>query len=369
MKLVRTFPLILALAFLASSPSAHAVLGLFEDKPTEAPDASQLAAQEEKGQAMFNQAQDFQQAGRQGKAKDIYEKIAEDYPLTKIAGQSQFELAKILEAEGDVLKAFDAYQGFIERHKQSDLFGEAVQRQFELATNSMTGKTGSFFGIKAKVQPSRIIELFEQIAVNAPHSRFAPLSVYNIGLLERDAGHEEEAIVAFQRVSQNHGDSPLAAEARKRVIEIRQSRPTRDDDRFMVMQEELEDIIRLHPEDPDVDKFKEEIGKMDEREADKNFNIGRYYERKGNPRAAAIYYQDVRAGTARYDDAQLRLKELASVDPNLILPPRAPKQKIAAQTDTSGRDDYNGPPPPKLDEPAAPKMRVSEEEVLPLPGE
>lgn len=370
MKFPPLLPILTCLGLLAWPSSASAVLGLFEDdKPTEAPSETELAQQEEAAQSMLAQGKKYLADGKNGKAKDVFEKVSEKYPLTSAASSCQFELARLLEEDNDYLKSFEAYQKFIEQHKQSELYGEAVQRQFEIATNSMTGKTGSFLGMKAKVQPSRIIELYEQIAVNAPYSRFAPLSLYNIGLLERDAGHDEESIVAFQRVSDKYPDSPLAVEARKRVFEIRKSNPTRDDDRFLTMQEELEDIIRLHPEDPEVDNFKEEIGKMDEREAEKKFNIGRYYEKKGNPRAAAIYYQDVRAGTARYEDAQARLNELAELDPNLVLPPRAPKQKVAATSNVIARDDYNGPPAPALEEPAKPQMRVSEEEVLPLPTE
>ncbi len=132
---------------------------------------------------------------------------------------------------------------------------------------------------------------------------------------------------------------------------------------------EMEQFIYDYGDDPVAQGIRAEVGKLEERDAEKKFNIARYYERKGNIRAAAIYYQEVRLGTARYDDAQGRLQEIAAQDPNILQTPRAPKRRVEAQSNIASNPDFNGPPRPNLKSAAKPQMRASAEDVLPIPVE
>lgn len=368
MKLRYTLAVILGAAILGASP-AHAILGLFEKSGLrEAPDADELSNQQAVADELFDAAKELQAAGRPEKARSNYEKIVKHYPLTTLGPSSQFQIGQCREAEGEGLKAFDAYQLLIDNYKQSDLFGEAVKRQFELATKSMNAKTGRFLGMRAKAQTSRVIELFQQVAANAPFTNFAPLSHYNIGILEADTGHDAQAIAAFQTVVDNYGGSEYAAEARHQIIQIREGNAVRDDQAFDEIALEKIEFSERHPDDPRAEQHLAQVGKLEDRDAEKKFNIGRFYENKDNLRAAAIYYQQVRPGTTRHADAQARLDEIRATDPNLVMPPRGVRQKLQAPVDVVNKPDYVGPPPPKLTGAAAPKMRTSDEDVLPIPS-
>ncbi len=362
--------LLLATASLLAVPPAQAVLGIFDDEElTEAPDPGVLAKQEEAARNLFQEARTLDEGGRASKARDLYESVVEDYPLTKAAADSQFALARSLDEEGESHKAFEAYQGFVDRFKQSDQFGEAIRRQFEIATKAMNGKTGHMLRVfPVKAQPSKIIELFRQVAKNAPYSTYAPQAIYNIGLVESEAGRAQEALAAFQEVVDGYPKDPKAKEASLRIIELRQSRRTRDDSQIARTQLEMEKFIFDYGDDPRSAELQKKVGSLEERDAEKKFEIGRFYEKKGNLRAAAIYYQEVVEGTSHYADAQTRLESIRKVDPNVVAPPSAPKQRVAAQTDVTSRPDYVGPPAPRLEEPPKPQMRASEEDVLPLPS-
>ena len=362
-----------AVSFLIA-PHSHAILGLFEDDKNEVPDPAELARQEEAAAKEFARAKGVQDSGKLGRARDIFQDIAKNYPLTSIAPAAQFEVGSLHEAEKNEDRAFEAYQKLLDRYAGSDLFGEAVQRQFEIATRSMNTKTTRVLGLfPSKAQPSRLIEMYRQIANNAPYSKYAPLAIYQIGLLNRKAGKENEAILAFEEVVESYPSDPKAREASLRIIEVRgdNSEKTRDGRQLERYQDEVEIFIQNNEDDPRSEELRAKLGKLQDRDAEKKFNIGRYYEKKGNLRAAAIYYQDVMNGSSVYDAAQARLEALRAQDPNVVLPPRAEKHKVVAPTNVKDRPDYYGPPPPKppkLKSAPKPEMRVPEDDVLPIPS-
>tara|TARA_R110002096_G_scaffold147671_16_gene307697 strand:+ start:32489 stop:33616 length:1128 start_codon:yes stop_codon:yes gene_type:complete len=364
--------LLTAATFLATANS-YAILGILkDDKMQEVPDSAELAKQEAAALKAYESAQKAQSDGKLGRAKDIYEDVVEDYPLTSFAPKAQFEIGAIYEKEGREDRAFDSYQDLINRYTGSDLFGEAVRRQFEITNRSMNTKTSRVIGlIPSKAQPSRVIEMFRQIADNAPYSKYAPLAIYQIGVINRKIGKEPESILAFEEVVESYPDDPKAKEASLQIIEVRGDRDTRDGRQLERYQDEVAVFIENNEEDPRSEELRAELGKLQDREAEKKFNIGRYYEKKGNMRAAAIYYQDVLSGTPVYGAAQDRLKVLSAQDPNVVLPPRATKQKVVAPSNVKDRPDYYGPPPPKppkLEAAPKPQMRVPEDDVLPIPS-
>lgn len=338
----------------------------------EVPGSEELAKQEAAATKAYENAQKAQTSGRLGKAQDGYEEIVEEFPLTSVAPKAQFEIGAIYEEEGREDRAFEAYQSLINRYTGSDLFGEAVRRQFEITNRSMNTKTTRVIGlIPSKAQPSRVIEMFRQIADNAPYSKYAPLAIYQIGVINRKTGKEPEAILAFEEVVESYPDDPKAKEASLQIIEVRGDRDTRDGRQLERYQDEVAVFIENNEEDPRSEELRAELGKLQDRDAEKKFNIGRYYEKKGNLRAAAIYYQDVLSGTPVYSAAQERLKALSAQDPNVVLPPRATKQKVVAPNNVKDRPDYYGPPPPKppkLEAAPRPQMRVPEDDVLPIPS-
>ncbi len=355
------------------APNSHAILGILkDDKMDEVPDSVELAKQESAATANFEAAKKAQSQGKSGKAQDLYEDIVDDYPLTSMAPAAQFEYAAIHEAEGHEDRAFEAYQDLIDRYTGSDLFGEAIRRQFEITNRSMNTRTSRVIGlIPSKAQPSRVIEMYRQIADNAPYSKYAPLAIYQIGVISRNTGKENEAILAFEEVVESYPNDPKAKEANLQIIEVRGENKTRDGRQLERYQDEVAVFIENNEEDPRSEELRAQLGKLQDRDAEKKFNIGRYYEKKGNLRAAAIYYQDVLSGTPVYAAAQARLEEIKSQDPNVVLPPRSEKQKVVAPNNVKDRPDYYGPPPPKppkLEAAPKPQMRVPEDDVLPIPS-
>lgn len=359
--------LALATLFLCM-PRASALLGLFEKDQKEAPPAEKIAQDEIEAKKLLEEAQSLMEAKKFGRARDIHHRIVKSYPLTQSAAISQFAIGKSLESEGDALEAFDAYQVFVEKYVHEELFGDAIERQFMIAKAAMSSKSAVVLGVfKTKAQPSKVVEMFRKIATSAPYSKFAPEALFNIGQIEHEAGNPEQALSALQEIVDNYPKDPSAKEATLKMIEIRQNRNTRDDSRIERTQIEMEKFLYDYADDPRASTLREKVGELNERDAQKKLEIAQYYEKKKDYRAAAIYYQAIPSSSTVYEKAQAGLKRVGAIDPNLLQSPSAPKKRVVADTQVSQKPGYVGPPPPQLKSPAKPKMRVSEEELQPIP--
>lgn len=362
---------VIALGFSLSSPSSSlAVLGLFEKEDKQAPPSEKIAQDEVEAKKLLAEAQQLEAQKKFGRARGIHERIVKSFPLTQSAAVSQFSIGQAIESEGNALEAFDAYQVFVEKYVHETLFGEAIERQYKIATEAMTAKSAVVMRLfKTKAQPSRVVEMFRKIATSAPYSDYAPDALFKIGEIEHEAGHHDQALSALQEILDNYPKDPVAKEAALKIIEIRQSRSTRDDSHIERTQIEMEKFLYDHGDDPRAAGIREKVVEFNERDAQKKLETAQYYEKKKNHRAAAIYYQAVPEGSKTYAKAQAGLKRLATIDPNLIQSPSAPKKRVVADTQVTQSPNYVGPPPPHLKAPPKPKMRVSEEELRPIPVE
>lgn len=359
---------VMALALFLNASTSQAILGLFEKDQKGAPTAEKVAEDEAEAKKLLEEAQQFTSQQKFGKARDIHYRIVKNYPLTRSAAVSQFAIGQSLESEGKVMDAFDAYQVFVEKYVHEEMFGDAIARQFKITKDAMSEKSAVVLGVfKTKAQPSKIVEMYRKIATSAPFSEYAPQALYNIGLVEQDGGHPDAALKALQEVIDNYPKTDLAKEATLKIIEIRQNRKTRDDSRIARTQIEMEKFLYDYGNDPRATDLKKQVGELNERDAQKKLEIGQYYEKKKDYRAAAIYYKSIPNSSQIYEKAQAALRHLAEIDPNVVQSPSAPKKRVIADTEVSKSPNYVGPPPPDLKGPAKPKMRVSDEELRPIP--
>ncbi|MEO0446139.1 MAG: outer membrane protein assembly factor BamD [Verrucomicrobiota bacterium] len=349
----------------SSVQSAQGVLGLLDRKGKK--DISEgLSQQEIEARELSERGDSLYQEQKYGKSRDVYEKVVQSYPMTNAAAHSQFQLGQSYENEGELLEAFNAYQIYIDKYNQGEQFTEALGRQFDIAMRSTSGRTAKLFRVvPVKTQASRQVEMFQNIATSAPYSSFAPKALYQVGIIEYEADHVPQALRALQDVIDNYPSDPMAKEASVKMIEIRSSQKTRDDSQIERTQIEMERFLYDFGDDPRASGIREQVTEINNRNAEKDFKIGSYYEKQKRYRAAAIYYQQIQKGSSHYEKAQDRLTALAQIDPNLIQSPAAPKKRVLSDVAVTTKPDYVGPPAPKTA--ARPKMRVSEEEFKPIP--
>ena len=372
---------------LIPADNAHAqfLKKLFSKDLDKAPSAPELQRQESQAAALLRGAESAEASGNSGKAMSLYRKIPLKFPLTKSAAKAQFKVGELLEQDGKLVKAFDEYQEFITTYRQSPQYAAAIDRQFKIASSAMDDKASSFLGMKTTTPKSQVIEMFTKVIANAPRTAFAAQSQFRIGEIYQEQKKVAEATAAFQKVVDDYPGSDLSAEAAYRMANVNLStvEKSKDSSNVRSARQDLESAVSLFPDSEQRSEAIEALSTLDETEAGKSMNIAQFYEKRGNVKAAAIYYMDVaRSGTTFAPEAREKLNELSVDDLELgALSPSAqggqldplsfPSRDGGANAGLLGgnsspyptlktRPDYLGPPAPDLDKLLQkPQMRTS----------
>lgn len=367
---IRSFvSLVLAALMLFGIPSSsEAILGFGKKKRIKVPSPAELSSQEAAAGILLAEARSLEANSSSKKARDVYQKIVKSYPLTNAAAESQFKVGVLTEKDNKPKKAFEEYQTFIETYKDNSNFKEAIKRQYHIASYYLDNQKTGFLGFGANIQPSKLIDFFLQIAKNAPYSEEAPNALFNVGVVNKQNSKADEALSAFSLVVDEYPGTPIAAKAQYEIVQLLGTTSEKYYNMANSRQhrEAAEDFLNQYGNNKLASDVKAELGKLEDRDLEKAFNIGRFYEKQGKLRSAAVYYQEVIAhpGGKYYSDAKARLDKLKELDPTLVRKTGTPR-RVETPPNLSKRKDYLGPPPPKLDA-STPRMRTSPTDVTPI---
>ncbi len=343
------------LVFSCGLSSSDAFFGdlIKKGKEKKVVNAEELTSQEGSAAAQLAKADAQRNAGKRRQARDTYKSIVNNFPRTDAAAEAQFQYAKILQAEGDGKKAFEEFEELIANFRNTQNFNEAVKAQFDIAEGLRNSKKKGFLGLGAPVQPSQLIEMFEQISEVAPYTDYAPKSLLNVGYVHSSQGEENLAILAFRNVVDNYRGTDYATEAQYQIFQLRGVKAEESnspvEDRAQV--EAGIDFMNQNPDDQRAQEIQQNLQEIQLREMEKQFNIGMHYEKSGKPDSARVYYREVvkNPGTPWAAKAQERLNAL---------------DQVPAPDTVEKKAGLFGPNPLKKEKV---EMRTSEDVVQPLP--
>jgi outer membrane protein assembly factor BamD (BamD/ComL family) len=365
---LRALPRLAALATLISvATPAHAFLGLFKKAQKRVPSASELVNQEAAASAELQQA-------RANSDRGDLKKIVERYPFTKAAAEAAFDYAMLLRQGGKLEDAFDAFQKFIVDYRSSPRFMDAIQQQYELAEEAKGGKKQlTAIMLPMKLGTEATVKLYQQIISNAPYSKFASMAQFSAGEVYQDKGDKTAATAAYQAVVDNYPSSKEAAEAQFRIGAIANiaAKRTQDGENLNETRDALATYMATNPTGDRANEAKSLLSQVDENEAGRSLDIGKFYERNGRYKAAAIYYNEaLKFGSAEASqEARDRLAELSAKFPEAVADTKGnPGNDFTrpAALDLRSRDDYAGPPSPELAR-LAEKPKMRSEGFSPIP--
>ena len=342
------------LAFSLGVENSHAFLGglLKRGEDKKVLSAEQLGSQQSKAVEMLAKAKTYESNGKNRQARDTYKSISQSYGRTEAGTEAKFGYARMLEAEGEERKAFEQYQELISNHRNTPNFNEAVKRQYGIAEGLRTSDRKGLLGVGAAIQPSKLVEMFEQISTSAPFTEYAPKSLLAIGYVRTDVGEMDQAIASFQKVVDKYPETETAKEAQYQIFKLRgvtaekSNSPVKD--RAQV--EAGLDFVNQNPEDQRANEIKSDLQSIDERSMEKLYNTGMFYEKSGKPDSARVYYREV------------------VKNPNTTWAPKA-QERLAILDGQANSVEKKagmfGPNPLKKDKV---EMRTSADEVVPLPA-
>ncbi len=323
--------------------------------PSSVPAAEELRTAEMQASDLFSASRADENAGRESSAIAGYKKIVQSYPYTSFAPSAQFRIAAALEKSGKYKRAFETYQELLTNYRQTAQFAEAVDRQFGIARLSRTDKTSSIFGIKKRMDPAEIIEMLQTVITNAPQGPHAPEAQMEIGRIHEEEENKDGAITAYRKVVEDYPKSSFAAEAQTKVGQTYLTKVkdgSRDMSNLENARSATEEAASLFNTDS-LSDLTNTKGQIDEAASEASFTTGKFYEKKGNFKAAMMYYSDVlRApGSPHFEEVRERVAAMSASDPRLMssLKGMSINQKdlaVQAAADLKGKAEYFGPPAP-----------------------
>lgn len=367
-----------AATFCALASPAPAFLGLFEKKDKVAPATDERQRQEAEATALLMQARQAQNDGRTGKAQGIYQQINKKFPFTVAASEASYANALIIKSSGESLQtSFDAFQSFVDQHRSSARFEDAIQQQYEIAETAKGGKKErTLVVLKFKMGGEDIVAMYKKIIANAPFGKLAPLAQFSIGEIYQDMGEKDKSVAAYQGVVENYPNTKQASEAQFRIGSISSVAASRSEDKSNIVaaRDALTTYMASHPKGDRAGEAEQGLRQINAVEASQSLTVAKFYMRINKPKAAAIYLNEaLKYGSPEASaEARTLLAELAAADPDAVADAKKgqPDQDytVAGAKNLKNRDDYVGPNAPELARLSQkPSMRAGNDNFLPIP--
>lgn len=257
----------------------------------------------------FDFAKNFYDEKKYEDAKREFKKLLKKYPKSLEASESQYYLALIEEAQGNLYEAYLAYQKVIDKYPFSERIQEIIEREYKIGESFMSGEKRKAMGLTLPVE-NPAIEIFTKVIENSTYGPLAPKAQYKLGLVLKGLMRYYEAEEAFNKVISNYPNSEWVEAAKFQIASCRASvsrGPDYDQGATKEAKQKFEDFLKEHPDAVLSRDAEKNINQLKEKEAQSNYNIGRFYEKQMAYEAAKIYYNDV---ISNYPDSVWAAKAL-----------------------------------------------------------
>jgi outer membrane protein assembly factor BamD len=289
----------------------------------------------------------------------IYRGVVKANSLTAAAPKAQFKIGQILERQGNLKGAYDAYAEYTSKYPRGGEFDAVIQAQFNIAKTFLEGRKKKVLGVSLAASYDTAQEMFAGIVKRAAFHRLAPLAQFNVGQALEKQGKPTEAIGAYQEVIIRYPGDPVADDAQYQIgyVQYRETQEgSNDQTARLKAREAFEDFVNRYPGSEKTAQARENIKSLSGADVKGSLDVAKYYDRTKNYRAAVVYYNEViriAPGTPESEQSRKRIDELKSlvgVEALRTGPEKAQSGEMAlarrraqARVDVASRPDYNGP--------------------------
>ncbi len=290
MRKIIVFTSIFVFYLFASTPVQAFWIWSTKEKKWKNPHYSPLASP----QLQMDRAMGFFQEKNYKQAFKEFRKVIIHYPDAKQAPDAQYYSARCLEGLNEMYRAYQEYQKVIDSYPYSTRIEEIVGREYAIGEHFLNRERKKWLGIALDdlfEHPS--IEIFKKVAENSPYSEHGIKAQYTLGILYSTLGRFDEAIEALKTLIEKHPESTWA-DAAKYQLAITSSQASLKSDYDQAYTEEakrrFKEFVAAHPDAELSKTAMEELNRLKEKDAEKNFNIGKFYEKQKNFKSALVYY-------------------------------------------------------------------------------
>lgn len=228
-------------------------------------------------------------------AKREFQRVIQYYPKSVEAAQAQYYLGLCDEAEDNLYEAYLGFQKVIDKYPFSERIQEIIEKEYKIAQAFMTGKTRKALGINLPVE-NPAIEIFRKVIENSAYGPLAASAQYKLGLVLKGLGRFFEAEEEFQKVISNYPNSEWIEAAKYQIASCKASLsrgPDYDQESTSEAKTKFEEFVKEHPDAALSREAEDSIQRLNEKEAQSCFSIGRFYEKQKLYESARIYYNHV----------------------------------------------------------------------------
>ena len=226
-----------------------------------------------------------------------FRKLLKTYKESRESAEAQYLLGRCYEEDGDYYRAFLEYRKTVQTYPSTKRFEEILEREYQIGNYFLAGKKRKFFGTAAII-PARdkAVEVFQAIVDDGPFSEHGQLSQYKLGLAHMSLGDYEAAVTAFEQVIARYPDSPLVDDARFQIAQASLKGTFRagyDQSPTALAARELAAFVREYPDSDLHPQAVTRLKELRERQAQHEFEVGRFYERRKRSASARVYYETI----------------------------------------------------------------------------
>jgi outer membrane assembly lipoprotein YfiO len=231
------------------------------------------------------------------KAIGEFQKLIKHYPKAREAADAQYFIGRSQEDQGGVIQAFKAYQTAIEKYPFSERAGEIIKRQYDIGVRLMDGKIQRNRVMSAVGAGNYdVIDVFRKVIKNAPYGEYAAPAQYKIGLYLQEQGLYQEARDEFEKTVNDYPESEWAKAARYRIALSDSQRSSDAQYDQKVTESAIQEFKAFVKDYPDAElsgDARDQIQQLKEKEAENNFLVAQYYEKRKQYQSAKIYYTTI----------------------------------------------------------------------------
>ena len=254
------------------------------------------------------------------KATIELKKLLKHYKDSPQAPEAQYYLGRCEEEQRDYYAAFVAYRKTIQVYPSTMRFEEILDRMYQIGNHFLAGRKRKVFGAVALL-PARdkAIEIFQAIVEDGPFSEHGELAQYKLGIAYLALGEYEQAVSAFDQLIDRYPSSPLIDDARFQMAQASLKGTFKAGYDQHPTQQAVEQLNTFVEEYPASDLSPEAVARIQtlrERQAEHEFQVAQFYERRRHWASAVVYYQEIvsrYADTAWAPKASARLEALKAL--------------------------------------------------------
>ena len=244
----------------------------------------------------LDEAQQVLIEGRAGKATKLLNKWLKKYPDSAHRGEALYYAGQSLERQGKLYKAFERYEELLNEFPNSRFFQPGLEAEFGIAEKYLTGTKRRVLGIFKVSAADVAIDIIEKLQERRPGSALAEKGWMLLGDYYLREKKYAEAGESYDFLITKYPSSVYVRQGRLRAAQAYRSMfegVSKDPVPLIEARERLLEYRQLYRGDQNSSEIEAMLAEIDNLQAERDYETGKFYQRTGKKRAGRFYYEQV----------------------------------------------------------------------------